>query len=153
MDGFQIQSLGLIERTIGWLNRRRRLANDWEEKEARLLGWSSEPLAEVMEFTGHGLADLRIEVSEPDAAIFADVSKVEADGGVRYVTEGSLRALHRKESPAPDTYRTTWPFRSFRRKDSAPLVPGRVERIRIPLLPVSWTHPIGRYGPVRRQMM
>lgn len=111
---------------------------DWQEKEARLLGWSSEPLAEAMEFTGHGLADLWLESNEPDAAIFVYVSEVEADGTVRYVTEGLLRALHRKESPAPDTYRTTWPFRSFRREDIAPLVPGRAERIRIPLLPISW---------------
>lgn len=111
---------------------------DWQEKEVRLLGWSSEPLADAMEFTGHGLADLWIEASEPDAAIFVYVSEMEADGSVRYVTEGLLRALHRQESPAPDTYRTTWPFRSFRRADSAPLVPGRAERIRVPLLPVSW---------------
>lgn len=112
---------------------------DWQEKEARLLGWSSAPLAEAMEFSGHGLADLWLESSEPDAAIFAYVSEVEADGTVRYVTEGLLRALHRKESPAPETYRTTWPFRSFRREDCAPLVPGQAERIRIPLLPISWT--------------
>ena len=111
---------------------------DWQEKEARLLGWSSEPLGEAMEFTGHGLADFWLESSEPDAAIFAYVSEVEADGTVRYVTEGLLRALHRKESPAPDTYRTSWPFRSFRREDIAPLVPGQAERIRIPLLPISW---------------
>ena len=87
---------------------------------------------------GHGLADLWLESNEPDAAIFVYVSEVEADGTVRYVTEGLLRALHRKESAAPDTYRTTWPFRSFRREDIAPLVPGRAERIRIPLLPISW---------------
>ncbi len=111
---------------------------DWQEKEARLLGWSSAPLSAAMEFSGHGLADLWLESSEPDAAIFIYVSEVEADGTVRYVTEGLLRALHRKESPAPDTYRTTWPFRSFRREDIAPLIPGRAERIRIPLLPISW---------------
>ena len=104
---------------------------DWQEKEARLLGWSSEPLAEAMEFTGHGLADFWLESSEPDAAIFAYVSEVEADGTVRYVTERLLRALHRKESPAPDTYRTSWPFRSFRQEDIAPLVPSIARRCRM----------------------
>jgi predicted acyl esterase len=91
-----------------------------------------------MELAGHGLADLWLESSEPDAAIFAYLSEVEADGSVRYVTEGLLRALHRRESPAPAEYRTTWPFRSFSRQDAAPLVPGEATRLRIPLLPTAW---------------
>jgi predicted acyl esterase len=65
------------------------------------------------------------------------------DGTLRYVTEGLLRALHRKENSPPATYRTTWPFRSFRRADAAPLVPGEAERIRIPLLPISWVFRAG----------
>ncbi|MCR0982777.1 CocE/NonD family hydrolase [Roseomonas populi] len=111
---------------------------DWAERQAGLLSWTSEPLEQDSELAGHGLADLWIEASEPDAALFAYLSEVEADGTVRYVTEGLLRALHRKESAAPAAYRTTWPFRSFRREDAAPLVPGRAERIRIPLLPTAW---------------
>ncbi|ONG57868.1 hydrolase [Pseudoroseomonas deserti] len=116
---------------------------DWQEREGRLIGWSSAPLAEDTELTGHGIADLQLACSEPDAALFAYLSEVEADGTVRYVTEGLLRALHRRESPAPANYRTSWPFRSFRREDAAPLVPGQVERIRIPLLPVSWVFRAG----------
>ena len=67
------------------------------------------------------------------------LAEVEADGTVRYVTEGLLRALHRKETPCPPSYRTTWPFRSFYRTDMAPLVPGKRETVRIPLVPTSWT--------------
>ncbi|MXP64955.1 CocE/NonD family hydrolase [Roseomonas sp. M0104] len=111
---------------------------DWAEREAKLAGWTSAPLDRDMEMTGHGLADLWLAASEPDAALLVYLSEVEADGTVRYVTEGLLRALHRRESPAPEAYRTTWPFRSFRREDAAPLVPGKAERIRIPLLPTSW---------------
>ncbi|EHL96407.1 hydrolase CocE/NonD family protein [Acetobacteraceae bacterium AT-5844] len=116
---------------------------DWQKREAALPSWTSAPLEQDMELTGHGLADLWLRSSEPDAAIFAYVSEVEADGTVRYVTEGLLRALHRKESAAPATYRTSWPFRSFRREDAAPLVPGQAERIRIPLLPISWVFRAG----------
>jgi len=111
---------------------------DWAEREAAMLSWTSEPLGVDSELAGHGLADLWVAGSEPDAALFVYLSEVEADGTVRYVTEGLLRALHRKESPAPAAYRTTWPFRSFRREDAAPLVPGKAERIRIPLLPTAW---------------
>lgn len=116
---------------------------DWAEREAKLSGWSSAPLPQAMELTGHGIADLWLTSSEPDAAIFVYLSEVEADGTTRYVTEGLLRALHRKESEAPAAYRTTWPFRSFRRADAAPLRPGTVERIRIPLLPTSWVFQAG----------
>jgi len=111
---------------------------DWGRRQAGLLGWSSAPLAQDRELAGHGLADLWLECSEPDAALFVYLSEVEADGSIRYVTEGLLRALHRQESPAPESYRTTWPFRSFRREDAAPLVPGQVTRLRIPLLPTAW---------------
>jgi putative CocE/NonD family hydrolase len=116
---------------------------DWAERAAPMPCWTSAPLDQDMELTGHGIADLWLSSSEPDAAIFAYLSEVEADGTPRYVTEGLLRALHRKESPPPETYRTTWPFRSFHRADSAPLVPGRAERIRIPLLPISWVFRAG----------
>jgi putative CocE/NonD family hydrolase len=111
---------------------------DWGQRQARLPGWSSAPLSQDMELAGHGLADLWLESSEPDAALYVYLSEVEADGTVRYVTEGLLRALHRRESPAPESYCTTWPFRSFHRADAAALVPGQAERIRIPLLPTAW---------------
>jgi putative CocE/NonD family hydrolase len=111
---------------------------DWQGRSAALLSYTSAPLATAMELAGHGLADLWLSSSEPDLALFVYLSEIEADGTERYVTEGLLRALHRKESMAPDNYRTTWPFRSFARADGAPLVPGRIERIRVPLLPVAW---------------
>lgn len=129
-DGTRYERIAGINSTVYYA--------DWTQRAMRMAGWTTAPLERDTELTGHGLADLWIASSEPDAAIFAYVSEVEADGTLRYVTEGLLRALHRKESPAPDSYRTTWPFRSFRREDAAPLVPGRAERIRIPLLPTSW---------------
>ncbi len=117
--------------------------SDWQGRTDRMLSYMSAPLPQAMELAGHGIADLWIASSEPDAALFLYLSEIEADGTERYVTEGLLRALHRKEAPAPDTYRTTWPFRTFSRADAAPLVPGRFERIRIPLLPIGWRFAAG----------
>ncbi len=116
---------------------------DWQGRTDRMLSYSSEPLPRPMELAGHGLADLWIVSSEPDAALFVYLTEILADGREHYVTEGLLRALHRKECPAPDSYRTTWPFRSFRRADAEPLTPGRVERMRIPLLPIAWRFDAG----------
>jgi predicted acyl esterase len=50
-----------------------------------------------------------------------------------------LRALHRREQPAPDNHRTSWPYHGCARADAAPLVPGEPALIRFALLPVSWT--------------
>lgn len=116
---------------------------DWSENSARLASWTSAPLEGDTELTGHGVVDLWLECSEPDAAVFVYLSEVEADGTARYVTEGLLRALHRRESPPTESYRTTWPFRSFSRADAAPLVPGQAARLRIPLLPTSWVFKAG----------
>ncbi len=116
---------------------------DWQGRTERMLSFTSEPLAAPAELAGHGLADLFLACSERDAALFVYLTEVEAAGTERYVTEGLLRALHRKEQLAPKTYRTSWPFRSFSRADAAPLEPGKVERIRIPLLPVAWRFSAG----------
>ncbi|KWV58673.1 hydrolase [Bradyrhizobium macuxiense] len=116
---------------------------DWQGRTARMLSYTSEPLETAAELAGHGLVELWLSASERDAALFIYLTEVEADGSERYVTEGLLRALHRKEQTAPDAYRTTWPFRSFTRADAAPLHSGVVERIRIPFLPVAWRFSTG----------
>jgi uncharacterized protein len=116
---------------------------DWQGRTARRLTYSSAPLGAAMELAGHALADLYLSGSERDLALFVYLTEVEAGGTEHYVTEGLLRALHRKERPPPATYRTSWPFRSFARTDAAALVPGQVERIRIPLLPVAWQFSAG----------
>ena len=74
---------------------------DWQGRDARMLCYTSEPLAADAEVSGHPVVDLWLASSEGDAAVHVYLSEVEADGTIRYVTEGVLRALHRKES-APD---------------------------------------------------
>lgn len=116
---------------------------DWPGRTERMLAYTSGALKHDSELVGHAVVELWFASSERDAAIFVYLSELEGDGTERYVTEGLLRALHRKEAAAPDTYRTTWPFRTFTRRDAAPLEPGRPEHVRIPLLPVAWRFSAG----------
>ncbi|TQC42838.1 CocE/NonD family hydrolase [Rhodococcus sp. WS4] len=116
---------------------------DWQGRTDRMLSYTSDPLPVARELAGHALADLWISNSEPDAALFVYLTEIETDGTERYVTEGLLRALHRKETNAPDNYRTTWPFRTFRRDHTSPMAPGHIENIRIPFLPVAWRFSTG----------
>ena len=112
--------------------------NDWPPREAKLPSFTTAPLDEPLEVAGHPVMSLWLASSEPDAAIFVYLSEVEADGSVRYVTEGLLRAIHRAEMPCPANYRTTWPWRTFARKDMKPMPIGEPQLLRFALLPVAW---------------
>jgi putative CocE/NonD family hydrolase len=116
---------------------------DWDGRDAGLLCYDSAPLARDVEVSGHPVVTLWVESTEGDAAVFAYLSEVEADGRVRYVTEGVLRALHRREAPAPRFEQRTWPYRTFARADAAPMPAGRPERLRFGLLPTSWLFKAG----------
>lgn len=116
---------------------------DWQGRDAAMLSYTSAPLDEPFELVGHPELDLWLSSSEPDAAIFAYLAEVEADGTTRYVTEGLLRALHRKEAPCPPHHRTTWTYRSFARADAAPMPPGEPQRLRFALLPTAWRFKAG----------
>ena len=57
--------------------------------------------------------------------------------GVTYVTEGVLRAIHRKVSEAEPPFPIPGPYHTYKRADAAALVPGEVEKIEIKMQPVS----------------
>jgi putative CocE/NonD family hydrolase len=116
---------------------------DWQGRDDAMLRWQTAPLDGDQTLIGHAVLDLWLDSSETDAAIHAYLSEVEADGTVRYVTEGVLRALHRRESPPPPNYKAAWPFRTYARADAAPLKPGTAERMRVVLLPTGWTFRAG----------
>lgn len=116
---------------------------DWQGRTDRMCSFTSAPLRAAGELAGHVVADLWVSSSEPDAALFVYLTEVEADGRERYVTEGMLRLLHRKVSPCPDGYQTTWPFRTFSRQDALPIRPGEFERVSVPLLPTAWQFQAG----------
>jgi uncharacterized protein len=112
---------------------------DWQGRDARMLCYTSEPLAADAEVSGHVVVDLWLASSEGDAAVHAYLSEVEADGTVRYVSEGVLRALHRKESPPDPKQRWSWPFRTFARADAQPMPKGQPQQLRFAMIPTSWT--------------
>jgi hypothetical protein len=56
---------------------------------------------------------------------------------VVYLSEGLLRAIHRRVSTEDPVYRSFVPHHTFRREDSRPMTPGEVTELRFGLLPVS----------------
>jgi len=92
----------------------------------RLLTYTSEPLTTDMEVTGQPVITLQVASNRTDGNFIAYLEDVAPDGRVTYVTEGGLRAIHRKLSRARPPYRITYPFHTFAREDALPLVPGRI---------------------------
>lgn len=108
------------------------------EADTLLLVYDSEPLEADMEVTGHALVDIFLSSSTTDAQVFVYLEDVLPDGTVHYVTEGELRALHRKVSNEKAEIKMVGPYHSFLREDGQPLKPGEVAEMNFSMLPISY---------------
>jgi uncharacterized protein len=100
------------------------------------LTFDAEPVTRDMEIVGAAELCLVMRSDQTDGIVIAYVQDVAPDGRITYLTEGHLRLIHRKTSgaacdPAPGTTRT------FARSDAAPVMPGELMRIELPLLPTA----------------
>ncbi|CAN1497035.1 COG2936 Predicted acyl esterases [Burkholderiaceae bacterium] len=116
---------------------------DWDGRESRMLSFTSEPMVEAIELSGHITVRLRMSSSEHDASIFIYLSEVDAKGRSWFVTEGCLRLLHRAEASPPLSYNVNWVFRTFHREHAKHMRPGEFDNVRLALLPISWKFQAG----------
>ncbi len=108
------------------------------EQDKKLLVYTSPPLEDDWEVTGHPSVTLYFNISGKDATVFAYLEDVNEEGTVSYVTEGMLRAIHRKLSQTPAPYRDPVPYRTYLQADSQPIIPGKVTTLTFNLLPTSY---------------
>lgn len=111
---------------------------DRRGEDGKLLVYDSAPLEVDTELAGTPAITLHLASATRDPAIFVYLEDVAPDGRVSYLTEGQLRAIHRKpalpdrlpydQGPAPH---------SFTRADALPVVPGEVMEIRFALFPTA----------------
>lgn len=116
---------------------------DWHGRDAKMLNFTSEPFDAPTELSGHAVAHINLSIDETDAAVFVYLGEVDDKGRTHYVTEGMLRALHRKTTGELRNYAATWPLRTYARGDASPVERGKPFTMVIPLLPVSWVFPRG----------
>ncbi|MGH7718973.1 MAG: CocE/NonD family hydrolase, partial [Gemmatimonadaceae bacterium] len=117
---------------------------DRNAEDHKLLTYTSPPLEQDLEVTGHPVVTLFVSSSATDGAFFVYLEEVDEAGQVRYVTEGQLRAVHRKLSGDPPPYASIIPHHSYLRRDAMPLVPGQVAELTFDLLPTSYLFRKGR---------
>jgi len=110
---------------------------DRAEEDKKLLTYTSQPMTADTEITGHPLVTLYISSTAEDGAFFVYLEDVGEDGRVTYITEGLLRAMCRKISTEEPPFKFFGPFRSFKRADAAPLVPGEIAELTFDLFATS----------------
>lgn len=111
---------------------------DRKAQDAKLLTYTSAPLDHPLEVTGHVVVTLFITSTSSDGTFFVYLEDVDPRGRVAYITEGQLRAIHRRLSDGPPPYRQVVPYRTFASGDAWPLVPGEIARLTFDLLPTSY---------------
>jgi putative CocE/NonD family hydrolase len=107
------------------------------EEDRKLLTYTSEPLTEDTEITGHTVVTLFVSSTHADGAFYVYLEDVSPSGRVTYVTDGQLRALHRNVSTEQPPYELPIPYHSFESGDGEPLVPGEIAELSFGLLPTS----------------
>jgi putative CocE/NonD family hydrolase len=138
-DGYKID----FEATTGTSNRWHTQVGgqvaypDRAAEDRKLLTYTSAPLDSDVEITGYPVVGLFVSSSETDGAFFVYLEDVDEKGAVTYLTEGDLRALHRKISKEASPVKILVPYHSFRRKDALPLEPGKIAELNFGLQPTS----------------
>jgi putative CocE/NonD family hydrolase len=107
------------------------------EVDSKLLTYTSEPLKEDMEITGHPIITLFLTSTHEDGAIFAYLEDIDENGNVTYITEGELRVIHRKISDETPPYKETIPYHTFRKNDNMSLTSGEMAETNFGFLPTS----------------
>jgi len=102
---------------------------DRAEEDKKLLTYTSGPMDNDVEITGHPLVTLYVRSTHRDGAFFVYLETVAPDGRVTYITEGQLRAISRKVSTDKPSYVHYGPYRTFTREDAEPLVPGEAAEL------------------------
>lgn len=111
---------------------------DRDERDQLLLTYTSEALDKDVEVTGHPVVTLHVASDRTDGVFFVYLEDVDPAGAVSLITEGQLRALHRKLSDEAPPYVSPTPYHTYLRKDAAPLEPGQPTELIFDLLPTSY---------------
>jgi putative CocE/NonD family hydrolase len=110
---------------------------DRSNEDRKLLTYTSAPLTEDLEITGYPVVTLYVSSTHSDGAFFVYLEAIDERDRVLYVTEGQLRAVHRKVSTETPPYELSVPYHSFESQDGEPMTPGEVTEVAFGLHPTS----------------
>ncbi len=105
--------------------------------DAQGLTYTTEPVDQDMEVTGHGEARLWVTSTADDGDFFVKVQDVDPAGASTYVANGILRASHRKLATPPYDYMGL-PWNSSLQADVQPMLKDEPTELRFALFPTSY---------------
>ena len=110
---------------------------DMGENDGKGLTYTTNLLDAALEITGHPVVHLWVKSTAQDGDFFVYLEDIEPDGRSAYVSEGQLRASHRRLSDPPYD-RMGLPYHRSYAEDMLDLVPGEVAELVFDLQPVSY---------------
>ncbi len=111
--------------------------------DAKALAFTTPPLAQAVQVTGHAVLHAWLSTQAPDLDLFAYLEEVDQNGNSTYITEGCLRASNRAAGQAPYTY-FGLPFRTFYESDRRPIPAGEPLELVFDLLPTAYQFSPGK---------
>jgi len=109
---------------------------DMAANDAKGLTYTTPSLKTAIEVTGHPIVHLWVTSTADDGDFFAYFEEVDENGYSHYLTEGVLRASHRKLDPPPFSY-LNLPYHRGYAEDVAPLPAGQPVELVFDLHPTS----------------
>jgi putative CocE/NonD family hydrolase len=104
----------------------------------KLLCYTTAPLKEDTEVTGHPKVTLYVSSTAEDGSFFVYLEDVDPQGRVTYVTEGMLRMLHSRKSDNIYPCTSLIPCRTYKKEDALLLEPGEITVLVFSLFPTSY---------------
>jgi len=115
---------------------------DMRSNDKKALTYTASPLETDLEITGYPVGLLWLATDAPDLDAFIYLEEVDRRGKSTYITEGTLRASHRKLSQAPFN-NLGLPYHSHYRDDVMRISVGEPIELVFNLLPISYRFPKG----------
>ncbi len=117
---------------------------DLRTHDASALTYTTPPLDADVQLTGHPVVHVWLTTAAPDLDVFVYLEEVDSSGKSTYLTEGDLRASHRKLGQVPFN-NFGLPYQSHLQADQEPIPAGEPFELTFSLLPTSYQfHPGNR---------
>lgn len=110
---------------------------DRETEDAKCLSYTSAPLEQDIEVTGHPIITLYLKSTHEDGMIHAHLEFLDDEGNIHWITDGQLRFNQRKISDESPPYKIFVPYHSCKREDRLPYTPGEIIQLKFGMFPTS----------------
>mgnify|MGYP002134486547 CR=1 FL=1 len=138
-EGSRWKSLYNISGTeIEYPNEGSLITNSAFCNDGKLLCYTSPPLQEDLEVTGHPEIYINLSLTDQDGYVIVYLSDVPPEGDPEYVTEGQLRIAFSREQNEEPLYHSPAVMNSFNRRNAVKIAEGTVADLHFSLLPTSY---------------